>query len=171
MEVEADAEVDIDIGDIATVRIRGGRRDAQRKAEALEARWRSEVEPHLAAAKVADLDGLSAKIAEAQALDASIKAKDAELQSLQAQIDSLIDSAQNLREALERKKACRAALGHVPLETLLPDLLRSALSHRMCYESADSRHLEILSRLARRRIRPVPPILSRKNVLRIRNRR
>ena len=76
----------------------------------------------LAAANVADLDGLSAKIAEAQALDASVKAKDVELQSLQAQIDSLIDSAQKLREALERKKACRAALGHVSLETLLPDL-------------------------------------------------
>ena len=103
--------MDIDIGDVATVRIRGGRREAQQKAEALEVRWRSEVAPHLAAANVEDLDGLSAKIAEAQALDASVKAKDAELQSLQVQIDSLIDSAQKLREALERKKACRAALG------------------------------------------------------------
>ena len=89
LEVEANAEMDIDIGDIATVRIRGGRRDAQQKAEAMEVRWRSEVEPHLRAANVEDLDGLSAKIAEAQALDASIKAKDVELQSLQAQIDSL----------------------------------------------------------------------------------
>ena len=60
--------------------------------------------PHLAAANVADLDGLSAKIAEAQELDASIKAKDAELQSLQAQIASLVDSAQKLREALDRAK-------------------------------------------------------------------
>ena len=118
LEVEADAEVDLDIGDVATVRIRGGRRDAQRTAEAMEGRWRSEVEPHLAAAKVADLDGLSAKITESQTLEASIKAKAAELQSLQAQIDSLIDTAQKLREALERKKACRAALGHVALETL-----------------------------------------------------
>jgi energy-coupling factor transporter ATP-binding protein EcfA2 len=122
MEVEADAEVDLDIGDIATVRVRGGRRDAQRTAEALEGRWRSEVEPHLKAAKVADLDGLSAKIAEAQTLDASVSAKAAEINSLQAQFDSLIDSAQKLREALERKRACRAALGHVALETLLPEL-------------------------------------------------
>jgi hypothetical protein len=122
LEVEADAEVDLDIGDVATVRIRGGRRDAQRTAEALEGRWRSEVEPHLAAAKVADLDGLSAKITESQTLEASIKAKAAELQSLQAQIDSLIDTAQKLREALDRKKACRAALGQVALETLLPEL-------------------------------------------------
>lgn len=122
LEVEADAEVDIDIGDIATVRIRGGRGDAQRKAEALETRWSREVEPLLAAANVADLDGLSAKITEAQALDASVKAKNAEVQSLRAQIDSLIGSAQKLREALERKKACRAALGHVPIETFLPDI-------------------------------------------------
>jgi len=43
LEVEADTEVDIDIGDIATMRIRGGRRDAQRKVEALETRWRREV--------------------------------------------------------------------------------------------------------------------------------
>jgi Tfp pilus assembly protein FimV len=55
-------------------------------------------------------------------LGASIKAKAAELQSLQAQIDSLIDTAKKLREALDRKKACRAALGHVVLETLLPEL-------------------------------------------------
>jgi len=78
LEVEANAEMDIDIGDIANVRIRGGRRDAQQKAEAMELRWRSEVEPHLKAANVEDLDGLSAKIAEAQALDANVTAKDVE---------------------------------------------------------------------------------------------
>ena len=105
--------------DIATVRIRGGRREAQQTAEALEERWSREVAPHLMAANVEDLDGLSAKIAEAQALDASIKAKDAELESLQGQIDSLADSAQKLREASERAKACRAALGDVSPETLL----------------------------------------------------
>ena len=86
LELEANAEVDIDIGDVATVRIRGGRRDAQQTVESLEARWSREVAPHLTAANVADLDGLSAKIAEAQELDTSIKARDAELQSLQVQI-------------------------------------------------------------------------------------
>jgi energy-coupling factor transporter ATP-binding protein EcfA2 len=122
LEVEANAEIDIDIGDIANVRIRGGRRDAQQDAEAMEVRWRSEVEPHLRAANVQDLDGLSGKIAEAQALDANVTAKDVELQSLQAQIDSLGGSMQKLEEALNRQKACNAALGHVSLETLLPDL-------------------------------------------------
>jgi DNA repair exonuclease SbcCD ATPase subunit len=122
LEVEANAEIDIDIGDVANVRIRGGRRDAQQSVEAMEVRWRSEVEPHLRAANVEDLDGLSAKIAEVQALDASITAKDVELRSLQAQIDSLADSKENLNEALKRKKACSAALGHVSLEALLPEI-------------------------------------------------
>jgi hypothetical protein len=122
LEVEANAEVDIDIGDIATVHIRGGRREAQQRVESLEARWSHEVAPHLAAASVADLDGLSAQTAEAQGLDTSIKTKDAELQSLHAQIDSLADSAQKLRDAVDRRKVCYEALGEVPYETLASDL-------------------------------------------------
>ena len=122
LEVEAHAEVDIDIGDVATVRVRGGRREAQQTVESLEARWSREVAPHLATAKVADLDGLSAKIAEAQGLETSIKATDAELQSLQVEIAALADSAQKLSKALERRNACHAALGDVALETLTPDL-------------------------------------------------
>ncbi len=118
LEVEANAEVDIDIGDVATVRIRGGRRQTQQTVEALEARWHREVAPHLAAANVADLDGLNTKIVEVQELDTSIKAKDAEVRSLQAQIASLGDSAQKLREALEHRKECRSALGEVRPETL-----------------------------------------------------
>ena len=74
------------------------------------------------AANVADLEGLSAKIVEAQELDTSVKAKVAELQSLQVQIDALASSPQKLREALERRRACHAALGDVPLETLASEL-------------------------------------------------
>jgi AAA domain-containing protein len=122
LEVDANAEVDIDIGDVATVRVRGGRREAQQAVGSLEARWSREVAPHLAAANVADLDGLSAKIAEAQELDTGVKAKDAELHSLQTQIASLADAAQKLREALDRRKACGAALGNVPLERLAAEL-------------------------------------------------
>jgi hypothetical protein len=122
MEIEADTEVDIDIVDVVTVHVRGGRRQAQYTAESLEARWGREVAPHLAAANVADLDGLTAKIAEAQELDTSAKAKDAELQSLQVQIASLVDSAQELRDAFDRRKACRDALGDVPLDTLATEL-------------------------------------------------
>lgn len=122
LEVEANAEVDIDIGDVATVRVRGGRRDAQQAAESLEDRWSREVVPHLAAANVADLDGLTTKIAEARELDSGVKAKEAELQSLEVQIASLADSAQTLREAVDRREACHAALGEVPFETLASDL-------------------------------------------------
>ena len=122
LEVEANAELDIDIDDVAAVRIRGGRREAQQRAVSLEDRWSREVAPHLVAANVTDLEGLSAKIAEAQTLDTSVEAKVAELQSLQVQIDALASSTQKLHEALERRKACHAALGGVPLETLASEL-------------------------------------------------
>ena len=79
IEIEAAAQVELDIADIATVRVRGGRRDAQDKARALEDRWTREVVPHLAAAGVTDLDGLDMKMSEAQELDAAIKAKETEL--------------------------------------------------------------------------------------------
>ncbi|HTT77695.1 MAG TPA: AAA family ATPase [Candidatus Binataceae bacterium] len=122
LEVEANAEVDIDIGDVASVRVRGGRRDAQEIVEALEARWSREVAPHLAAANVTDLEGLSAKIAEAHGLNTSIEAENTQLQSLQVQIHALADSAERLREALERTNLCRAALGDIPYETLTGEL-------------------------------------------------
>jgi energy-coupling factor transporter ATP-binding protein EcfA2 len=122
LSLEANAEVDIDVGDVANVRVRGGRSEAQQTVDSLEIRWSREVAPHLAAANVADLDGLSAKIAEAQELGTTVKANDAEVRSLQMQIDALADSGQRLREALDRKIACRTALGDVPLETLASDL-------------------------------------------------
>jgi hypothetical protein len=122
LEVEANAEVDLDIGDVATVRVRGGRREAQQTAESIEARWAREVAPHLVAANVEDLDGLGAKIAEAQALDTSIRDTDAELQVLEVQIASLVDSARRLLDALDRRKLCHSALGDVLLETIATDL-------------------------------------------------
>src|SRR5436190_19651698 len=59
LEIEADAEVDVDLADIATVRIRGGRREAKHTMELLEERWEREVTPHLAATNVTELDVLS----------------------------------------------------------------------------------------------------------------
>jgi chromosome segregation ATPase len=122
LEVEGNSEVDIDIGDVATVRIRGGRRDAQQTVESLETRWSREVAPHLATANVTDLEGLGRKIAEAHGLDTNIEAKHAGLHSLQVQIDALADSAKRLREALERSNACRAALGDASHKTLTADI-------------------------------------------------
>ncbi|MEP7310494.1 MAG: AAA family ATPase [Acidobacteriota bacterium] len=123
LEVEANAEIDIDLGDVATVRVRGGRRDAQQRVESLEARWSREVAPHLAAANAVDLDGLSAKTAEAHELESSVQAKDKEVESLRTQLAALVDSAQRLREAFDRRTACHAALGDVPLDTLSSELL------------------------------------------------
>jgi hypothetical protein len=122
LEFEANAEVEVAIGDVATVRVRGGRREAQQKAQNLENRWEQEVTPHLIAAGVTDLDGLGAKIAEAQELDGGIKTKDAELESLRAQIAALSGSAAALRESSGRAAACRASLGGVGLDVLAPEI-------------------------------------------------
>lgn len=122
VEIEANAEVEVTIADIATVRVRGGRREAQEKTQGLEDRWRRDVEPHLVAAGVTELDGLDARIAEAQGLDGTIKAKDTEMESLRAQIAGFANAAEALREASDRAAACRAALGGVGLDTLAADL-------------------------------------------------
>jgi len=122
LEIEAAAEVQLDIADIAIVRIRGGRRDAQEKARVLEERWTQDIVPHLAAAGVKDLDGLDAKVAEAQELDVGMKAKDTDLNSLQAQISSLTGAEEWFRQASDRAETCRAALVDVVPDTVSADL-------------------------------------------------
>jgi AAA domain len=122
MEIEANAEVDIVIGDVAQVRVRGGRREAQETALVFEKRWSEEIAPHLAASGVEDLDSLAAKVEDAQALDAAVKLKDTELESLRGQLASFGDSAEQLREALERVETCQVALGGVSLDSLASDL-------------------------------------------------
>ena len=123
MEIEAKAEVDIGIGDVAQVRIRGGRREAQEIVRDLEKRWSDEVAPHLAASGVEDLDSLAARVEEGQALDAAVKVKDTELASLRGQLGSLADSAVKLSEALERLETCRAALDGVSLDSLVSEIV------------------------------------------------
>ena len=107
---------------MATVRVRGGRREAQAKVEGLERQWREDVLPLLAAARAADVEELDAKAAEARDLDVSLKAKDAELQSLESEVASFAGAQEALREATSRAKACRAALGDVKLNTLASDI-------------------------------------------------
>ena len=138
LEIEASAEVEIAIADVATVHVRGGRREAQEKAQALENSWGRDVEPHLVAAGVTDLDGLDAKIAECRELDAGIKAKDAEVESLRAQIAALTGAAEALREASNRAETCRAALGDVQLDTLAADLKALGADPIAGYESGDN---------------------------------
>jgi hypothetical protein len=121
-EIEANAQVEIDIADLASVRVRGGRREAQEKVRTLEERWNLEVAPHLAAVGTTDLDGLDAKVVEVQELDAHIKAKDIEIESLRSQIEPLTGAEDALRTALDRLDNCRNALGNVAIETLSADL-------------------------------------------------
>src|SRR5437773_3111729 len=121
-EIEANAQVEIDIADLASVRVRAGRREAQEKVRILEERWNLEVAPHLAAVGATDLAGLDAKVVEVQGLDGRIKAKDTEIESLQSQIEPLTGAQDALRTALDRLDNCRNALGNVAIETLSADL-------------------------------------------------
>jgi hypothetical protein len=122
VEFEANSAVDIGISDVAQVRIRGGRRDAQEIVHNLERRWVDEVIPHLAASGVTNLDALSAKIEETQALDAEMKLKDSELESLRRQLVLLTESAEKLSNASGRLQVSRAALGEISLPSLSADL-------------------------------------------------
>jgi len=122
VEIEAATEVELGIADIATVRIRGGRRDSQDKARVLEDRWTQEVAPQIAAAGATDLDSLEAKVAEAQELDTSIQTKDTEINVLRAEIRPLEGAAEALRQASDRAQKYREALGGVALETLADEL-------------------------------------------------
>ena len=122
VDIEAKAEVEIAIADIATVRVRGGRREAQEMAQGLENRWSREAVPHLNAAGVTDLEGLDTKIAAAQELDSGIRAKDAELDLLRAQVNALSGAAEALREASDRAAASRTSLGDVRLDSLTADV-------------------------------------------------
>jgi len=122
VEIEANSAVDIGIGDLAEVRIRGGRRDAQQIVRDLEKRWADEVSPQLVASGVADLDGLTARLEETLALDAAVKVKDGELESLSGQLTSLADSARKLSEASARLEGSTASLGGIALDSLKLEL-------------------------------------------------
>jgi hypothetical protein len=122
LEVEADATLEIGIAEVATVRIRGGRKDARERVQVLEQRWVQDVAPHLAAAAVPDIDGLDSKIAESVKLDAQIQEKDNESQTFEAQLAPLAEAARELQDATQHAAVCRTAVGDVPLELLLADL-------------------------------------------------
>jgi DNA repair exonuclease SbcCD ATPase subunit len=121
-EIEANADVEIDLADLASLRVRGGRRAAQERVRKLEERWNLEVGPHLAPVGVADLAGLEAKVVEVQELDAQIKTKDTEIESLRLQIEPLTGTQDVLRISLARLDNCRTALGSVAIEALSADL-------------------------------------------------
>src|SRR5262249_13020264 len=86
VEVEADTALEIGIAEVATFRIRGGRRDARERVHALEQQWTQEVVPHLAAAAVPDLDGLDSKIAESVKLEVQIQERNSEAQAFEVQL-------------------------------------------------------------------------------------
>jgi AAA domain len=121
-EVEAGTELDLAIADVATVKVRGGRRDARERVSALEERWTREVAPHLVAAGAADLEALDAKVGEARGLDTRIDVLKREAEGLQSQLAALGGADDALRKALGRVADAQAALEGVGPETLTADL-------------------------------------------------
>ena len=120
---------------VVNIRVRGGRRETQARFAALESRWKQEVTPHLEAASVSDLEGLSAKIHEAQRVDAGIQQRDIELGSLQRQI-----AAQSGVDASSRTvgRASRPAGGHGGAADERPD----ADPHRAADQGAVQPYLD-----------------------------
>jgi hypothetical protein len=122
LEVEASAQVEVDVVDVVSVRVTGGRRETQQIMHGLEERWINEVKPHLVAAKVTDLDGLDAKIEEARKFDTEIAKQEMEMTSLREQIQSLPNLDQMLRAAIDRKQTICATLSGVALDTVANDV-------------------------------------------------
>ena len=124
LEIEADSEVEVDVADLATVRVRGGRRETRERVRGLESRRDAEIQPHLEAAGVEDLEALEARMEEARALDSRIQSLEANLELLRRQIADLADVPEAFRYASTRVADCRAELGEGTLETLAADLDR-----------------------------------------------
>ncbi|HEY6320768.1 MAG TPA: hypothetical protein VJA16_04335, partial [Thermoanaerobaculia bacterium] len=122
IKIEASAEVEVRIADLATVLVRGGRREAQVKVRSLEERWDREVRPHLAVAGVTELDALDGKAADAMDLESRVRAHDSDLESLRRQLAALAGAAEALRQASAHAAICHLALGDATLETLAGDL-------------------------------------------------
>ena len=123
LDIEADGELELAIPGIATLHVRGGRRQAQEGARLLQDRWQQEVVPHFIRAGVTDMEGLERRLGDGQELDASITAKDAELKSLNREIAALSRAADELREASNHLNVCRAALTTVDVSESLDDSL------------------------------------------------
>jgi DNA repair exonuclease SbcCD ATPase subunit len=122
LEIEANSEVEVEFANLATVRVRGGRREAQERVRVLESRWDAEALPHLTAAGATDLEALEARMTEARELDSRIQSLDGELEALRRQITALAGAAEALRNASARAAACRLELGDETPDTLAADL-------------------------------------------------
>jgi DNA repair exonuclease SbcCD ATPase subunit len=120
--IEANTEFELTIVGVATIRVQGGRREAQTKVAALEERWKHEVAPHLSAAGVNDLEGLAGKIEEARQLDATTKNREGDLRFLEEQLSPLSSVEAKLLEATEFAEALKRALGNVDFERLAAEV-------------------------------------------------
>ena len=122
IELEASTAIDIDIVDVAAVRIRGGKREAQERARMLEARWAAEAMPVLAAAAATTLSDLDIRLAEGRTLDAELLTKRTELAAIEEQLAESATVKKAQRQAAERVGTCQGALAGIAVEPLFEEL-------------------------------------------------
>lgn len=122
IELEANTAIDIEIPDVAAVRIRGGKRQAQERARALEERWNGEAMPLLTAARATTLSELDTRLTEGRALDSELLRNRAELATLEEQLTGSANSEQVQRQAAERVRTCEDALASIPIQLLFQEL-------------------------------------------------
>ena len=116
LKVDAKSQVEIDIADVASLKVVGGNREAQERATALERRWQEEALPHLLAADVEDLEALERYVEETRGLDERIAAKLRERSRLQAEIEARQNAEEQLAAARAQFEETRAALGETSVD-------------------------------------------------------
>lgn len=121
-DFEANAELNLTISDVASVTVRGGRRDARERVRLLEERWAREIVPHLKAAGIDDLEALEALVGEAGELDTKIADARRGTDGIQAALTSFADLEDRLREAQQLAAETLAALGGKSLDALSPEI-------------------------------------------------
>jgi hypothetical protein len=122
IELEANTAIDIELADVAAIRIRGGKRETQERARTLEERWAAEAMPLLTAARARTLGDLDVRLTEGRILDSELLRKRAELATLEEQLAGSAGGEETQRQAVERLRTCEAALASIPVEPLFGEL-------------------------------------------------
>ena len=128
LELTAERELALELGDLAKLTIRAGRTEALEQARQLRQRWQKDGEPVLAAAGVSSLGGLQALLDEADERQREAQQARAQAIAFEAQITALGDTTAALQAAQQRLTAAEAELSE-PLRHQLADAV-AALGSR-----------------------------------------
>lgn len=122
--LEAESLVELDIPEVAQIKVEGGSKEAQERAAALEKRWQDEAVVHLQAAGVKDLEALSSYVEEARAIDQQIADANREISRLDGELQSLQEVELVLQRAeakLVEARFCGVSLAPEELQQLGAD--------------------------------------------------